>query len=280
MRGSEQFGPKRAFSFVALVAAAFALCILPSASAQINGTPPSVMSIPLSHFLPNPRPSVTSLGPFGYGPGMPSNLGTAPNIRQYPFRQFPYTRPRGRGFGGGYGYSYAIPYYVPYDASGYGYDYVGGPDMYSGPPIGPSEPTLHIIVEQPPAPPQAYQGAKASEMSSDRRARPEAQEPPPPQREEHPVNPTILVFRDGHKQEVSNYAIMGQVVYVFDDHTKKIALAELDVPATVKANDDRGLEFKLPPQVPAKQKDTVLPKQSAPVTSAQKPSSIATLILP
>ena len=39
---------------------------------------------------------------------------------------------------------------------------------------------------------------------------------------------------------------MGQTVYVFDKRTQKIALADLDVAATIKANDDRGLEFKIP----------------------------------
>ena len=37
----------------------------------------------------------------------------------------------------------------------------------------------------------------------------------------------MLIFRDGRKQEISNYAIMGQVVYVFDEHTKKIPLTDL-----------------------------------------------------
>ena len=35
---------------------------------------------------------------------------------------------------------------------------------------------------------------------------------------------------------------------------KKISLADLDVPATVKANDDRGMEFKVPAQKPAPKK--------------------------
>ena len=56
----------------------------------------------------------------------------------------------------------------------------------------------------------------------------------------------MLIFRDGHRQEVSNYAIMGQTVYVFDAHAQKIALSDLDVSATVKANDDRGVEFHIP----------------------------------
>ena len=61
-----------------------------------------------------------------------------------------------------------------------------------------------------------------------------------------PVDPTVLVFRDGHHQEVTNYAIMGQTVYVFDTHTQKIALTDLDVAATVKLNDDRGVDFHVP----------------------------------
>jgi hypothetical protein len=39
---------------------------------------------------------------------------------------------------------------------------------------------------------------------------------------------------------------MGQTLYVFDTRTQKIALGDLDVPATIKANDDRGVEFQLP----------------------------------
>ena len=39
---------------------------------------------------------------------------------------------------------------------------------------------------------------------------------------------------------------MGQTVYVFDAHAQKIALSDLDVSATVKANDDRGVEFHIP----------------------------------
>jgi hypothetical protein len=58
---------------------------------------------------------------------------------------------------------------------------------------------------------------------------------------------TILVFRDQHKQEIENYAIVGQTLYNFQpQHTEKIALSSLDLPATAKANDDRGMKFSLP----------------------------------
>jgi hypothetical protein len=58
---------------------------------------------------------------------------------------------------------------------------------------------------------------------------------------------TVLVFRDQHKQEVQNYAIVGHTLWDFaPQHTRKIALADLDIPATVKANDDRGVTFRVP----------------------------------
>jgi hypothetical protein len=63
-----------------------------------------------------------------------------------------------------------------------------------------------------------------------------------------PVLPsTVLVYRDQHKEEIENYAIVGQTLYSFQpQHTEKIALSSLDLPATAKANDDRGLKFSVP----------------------------------
>ncbi len=59
---------------------------------------------------------------------------------------------------------------------------------------------------------------------------------------------TVLVFRDQHKQEVQNYAIVGQTLWNFaPQRTQKIPLADLDLVATTKANDDRGLTFHVPP---------------------------------
>ncbi|HYW82062.1 MAG TPA: hypothetical protein VFB30_02330, partial [Spirochaetia bacterium] len=58
---------------------------------------------------------------------------------------------------------------------------------------------------------------------------------------------TVLVFRDRHTREIQNYAIVGQTLWSFAaQHTEKIPLADLDLTATVKANDDRGLSFRLP----------------------------------
>ena len=59
--------------------------------------------------------------------------------------------------------------------------------------------------------------------------------------------PTVLVFHDQHQREIQNYAIVGQMLWNFtSQRTEKIALAELDIPATIKANDERGVDFRLP----------------------------------
>jgi hypothetical protein len=58
---------------------------------------------------------------------------------------------------------------------------------------------------------------------------------------------TVLIFRDQHKQEVQNYAIVGQTLWNFaPQHTQKIPLADLDLAATAQANDDRGVTFRIP----------------------------------
>jgi hypothetical protein len=58
---------------------------------------------------------------------------------------------------------------------------------------------------------------------------------------------TVLVFRDQHQREIQNYAIVGETLWSFTpQRTEKIPLAQLDIPATVKANEDRGMEFSLP----------------------------------
>ena len=73
--------------------------------------------------------------------------------------------------------------------------------------------------------------------------------PPLPREAERTVAApaTVLVFRDQRKQEVENYAIVGQTLWNFaPQHTEKIPLSDLDLPATTKANEDRGVDFRVP----------------------------------
>jgi hypothetical protein len=66
-----------------------------------------------------------------------------------------------------------------------------------------------------------------------------------PKTDEEPA--TALVFRDQHVEEVHNYAIAGGTLWVLSDKAaKKIPLAQLDLAATAKMNDARGVDFQVP----------------------------------
>jgi len=76
-------------------------------------------------------------------------------------------------------------------------------------------------------------------------ARQAALQPRP--RVEDKTSTTILVFRDGRRSEVQNYAIVGQTLWVFSEQrARKILVSDLDLAATKKANAERGVEFLLP----------------------------------
>ncbi len=58
---------------------------------------------------------------------------------------------------------------------------------------------------------------------------------------------TVLVFRDGHKQSVQNYAVAGDTLWVITEQAaKKVPLSEIDIPATQQANSANGVDFKVP----------------------------------
>ena len=57
----------------------------------------------------------------------------------------------------------------------------------------------------------------------------------------------VLVFKDGHQMEVQNYAIVGSTLYdLTPGRNHKIAPDDLDLAATAKQNDDRGIDFEMP----------------------------------
>lgn len=59
---------------------------------------------------------------------------------------------------------------------------------------------------------------------------------------------TTLVYRDGHKSEVRNYAIVGSnlIDLTKSPVLKKIPLDSLDLVATRKENEDNGVDFHTP----------------------------------
>lgn len=111
-------------------------------------------------------------------------------------------------------------------------EYQGGPTIFDRRGSG----AASYVPLAPPRPP-----------NNDAVAQSESEQAPEP-----PQAPTTLVFRDGHQLEVLNYAIVGSTLYdLTPGHPRKVALAELDLSATEKQNDDHGVTFQLPPSAQA-----------------------------
>jgi hypothetical protein len=136
-------------------------------------------------------------------------------------------------------------FYGGYPGWYYG-DYAYSPDMYSS-----RESSEYSALSQ-----QNQELARELDRLSDEveRLRDDQQAryaPPAPkaqaQTKPEPHEPTALVFRDKHTQEVENYAIVGQTLWIFNEQrATKVPLSSLDVDATAKANEERGLEFRVP----------------------------------
>jgi hypothetical protein len=105
---------------------------------------------------------------------------------------------------------------------------------------------------------QSQTGGQSNQPESERASNlPSAIPPAIPRRtqtEEPPseLPPAMLVFRDGHKEEIGKYTIMGATIYANADYwssgswTRQVQIVELDVPATLKLNRERGAKFSLP----------------------------------
>ena len=237
----------------ALVAAfAFVLCF-PLAQAQIHGTPTSVTSIGFGgHYdrTPGVPASVTSLGPLGYTGGghtyRPPNCCIQP---LFPINPNPPQRSGGhhrhnRQFATGGGF-YPVPYPVYLEPEDVGEQpEPEQPVQYSA---GPTIFDRRASDESSVAAETAFEAAYAERMRAERQAEPA---PQPAATEPAPVADqpqTLLIFKDGHKLEVQNYAIVGVTLYdMTPGHRSRIALADLDLSATAKENDDRGITFQLP----------------------------------
>jgi hypothetical protein len=67
-----------------------------------------------------------------------------------------------------------------------------------------------------------------------------------------PLPPAVLIFRDGHSEEVRDYTIADGILYARGDYytdgywNKKINLIALNVPETMQANANRNVKFVLP----------------------------------
>jgi len=58
---------------------------------------------------------------------------------------------------------------------------------------------------------------------------------------------TTLVFKDRHREEVQNYAVVGGTLWVLDERkASKVPLDHLDLDATARVNNERGVDFDVP----------------------------------
>lgn len=184
---------------------------------------------------------------FSRVPPTRSNFSHRPTFRQ----RGPIIRNRNRGFARSrncfgfpcrryYAYPWAYAgYYDPYwwwDQSSYDDDYENDRAVAN-------EMNQQSLDEQ-----QMRRQQEADERDQDLYARNAPRQPAGDAPQGTPIIPaTVLVFRDQHKQEVHNYAIVGQTLWNFTpQRTQKIPLAELDLTATARANEDQGVTFRVP----------------------------------
>jgi hypothetical protein len=251
-------------------------------AAQSNGVPASVTSFGFGgsrNMAPGVPASVTSLGPRGFGPTSqccatrffpPGTIHVQPGNLDFHHHH--------RGSGNGFNNYGIYPGYIPiYSYGGYdpGYSPVivaqqedsvttdedaeeGGPTVFEhrGSRRAPAEEAYSRGYEEGRA---AAEDARHDRRHAD--ARPGGEERGARKSDEHSektdaksddqpapavVVKTVLVYKDSHKEEIANYAIVGDQLFDFTNGRRKIAISDLDVTATTKANDERGVDFQLP----------------------------------
>ncbi len=238
-------GVRRFLSVAVAVAGAWAVSLLLAipAAAQINGAPASVTSPGFGgRAINGTPPSVTSLGPRGFAPSFRPPLSDARNGVHRDRADG--NRHHRRDWNNSGPAWYAVPYAIPYDyengqtdyqddpsAGDNSSDYQGGPTIFDRRGSGANS---YIPPVQDAAP------AHSPQNSVENNEAPANPEPPLPA--------TLLVFKDGHTLEISNYAIVGPTLFdLTAGHRRKIPLSDLDLEATRKQNEDRGVNFEVPP---------------------------------
>jgi hypothetical protein len=221
----------------------FPLLLVSLSAAQHDSASQSSSSS--GHTSSGSNPSTMSVGHTGYAPANSggvtfstshSHSSNGPGVN--------HTHPHHRAGDGNsyyYPYLYAVPFPYAVDASDTAAstdadddddEYQGGPTIFDRRGSGAAS---YV--------PPTYDGPAHAQAPGAGPADPSSPEPP---------IPTTLVFRDGHQLEIENYAIVSQTLYdLTPGHPRKIALADLDLPATERQNDDRGVTFQLPPSAQA-----------------------------
>ena len=101
---------------------------------------------------------------------------------------------------------------------------------------------------------QSQTDGPSSQAETDRASNPQTGVPRRVQAPESitEVPAAVLVFRDGRREEIGKYVVVGSTLYAGADYwssgswTRKVQLRDLDVPATLKLNQERDAKFTLP----------------------------------
>jgi hypothetical protein len=170
-----------------------------------------------------------------FGPGVVrSERGFNRRFRQNPYPYFPYY------------YGYSDPYFYSEDYGPYEPDYRPEP---------PPQPTQIVQEKAEPLPDPVLlelHGSQWVKVGNFGEASQQALNSPALTAPAKELPPAVLVYRDGHNEEISSYSIIGKVMYTKSDYyssgswTRTIQLADLDLPATLKQNQQRGVKFDLP----------------------------------
>ena len=224
-----------------------------------SGPPASALSPTADGRLHGPPASALSLKPIPPGVNVPGVNVPAQfpgqvffsTVPRRPFRRFESPNHRRHVF-------VPVPFFYPVYGSGYDYPYpsTADPNVAAADAAPPDEEAASASNED--ALRQAYlQGARDA-MRHDlevAQSKPPENKPAPkptPDEAKAPAEPddtppTVFIFKDGHQIETKNYAIMGQTLYDLSGTAlRKVPLNDLDSVATLKANDDRGIQVKLP----------------------------------
>jgi hypothetical protein len=210
---------------------------------QATGVAPSVTSMGFGgRFINGVPPSVTSFGPDGYGNNW-SVLGNCcpnffwpanPNLSLNSGHHHHHKKDKDNAPVVGV----VEPAYIPYAAADAPGDNDNDNDdsVEDDPGAGAGPRNFDPAVRQARDPAATDRNLAAARPDPAELAAPVATQPS-----------TVLIFKDGRRSDVLNYAIVGDTLFDFSPgRTHKIPLSDLDLPATHKANDDRGVDFQIP----------------------------------
>ena len=157
-------------------------------------------------------------------------------------------RGHGRGFRNS-GLLYPWPYY-----DGFYSDY----DTYEEPPASPQPPPAQPKASNEPIPApallelQGTQWVKVTSFTMPSSSTANGANAPLAAGPAKEMPPAVLVYRDGHTEELTSYTIIGGSIHTKSDYwsngawTRTIEIADLDIPATLNQNRQRGVKFDLP----------------------------------